>query len=483
MHVTEEPLLDADATAQAAAVAAGQVSVRELVQAALARIDERNPALNAVIHRFDEEALATEPAEGPFRGVPFLLKDCVAHSAGHPFHSGMQVLKDHGHTASTDSEYVRRVRAAGFVLVGKTNLPELATTCTTEPAAYGPTHNPWDLERSPGGSSGGSAAAVASRMVAVAHANDMGGSIRLPASVCGLVGLKPTRARTSLAPDFGEYWGPLTHEFVLVRSVRDAAGCLDALGGMAPGDPYTAPPNPQGRTWSTEVTAPVGRLRIGVLRGAPGLGDALHPDCSRALDDTAALLIELGHEVVESDAATLLDPDTGAGVAAVMCAAVARDLDRVGAIIGRPLTEDDVEPGNWMMATIGRATSAADYVAGLEQLQAGARRMGVAFAAGGFDALLTPTVPAPPFPLGLLGPEALKADPISVMGKAGGLCAFTIPFNATGQPAISLPLATGAGGLPIGMQFVAGYGREDVLLRLAAQLEQARPWDERRPAI
>ncbi|MDQ1480926.1 MAG: amidase, partial [Actinomycetota bacterium] len=284
-----------DATAQAALVANGDATPVELVDAAIARIESSNPALNAVIHeRFDraraEAASASLPdapfPNAPFRGVPFLVKDAVCHTAGDPFHCGMRLLKRLQWTATDDTWLAERFRAAGLVSVGKTNTPELATSVTTEPVAYGATHNPWDLARSPGGSSGGSAAAVAAGMVPIAHGNDMGGSIRFPASMCGIVGLKPTRARTTLGPDFGEYWGPLTHEHVLTRSVRDTAAVLDAIAGGAPGDPYTAPPPV--RPFREEVGAPPGRLRIG-MRTQRRDGERSHPECEAAVADAGRL--------------------------------------------------------------------------------------------------------------------------------------------------------------------------------------------------
>src|SRR3982074_3318590 len=235
-----------DATAQADLVRSGEVTPTELVEAAITRIDKLNPQLNAVIHRLDDKAMATASGaalpDGPFSGVPFLVKDGVCHTAGDPFHCGMQVLKDIDWHEDTDTWLAERYRAAGFVFVGKTNLPELATSVTTEPLAYGATHNPWNLGHSPGGSSGGAAAAVAAGLVPVAHGNDMGGSIRVPASACGLVGLKPTRARTPPGPDFGEFWGPLTHEHVLTRSVRDSARGVHAGGAPGPAARPARPP-------------------------------------------------------------------------------------------------------------------------------------------------------------------------------------------------------------------------------------------------
>jgi amidase len=317
--VTDE-LAQFDATAQAELVARGELSARDLVDAAIERIERVDGRLNAVIHRRFERARDEAPnAKGPFAGVPFLVKDAVCHTAGDPFHAGMQVLKDAGWVEHLDTWLAARFRAAGFVFVGKTNTPELATSLTTEPLAYGPTRNPWDDTRSTGGSSGGSAAAVAAGLVPVAHGNDMGGSIRFPAGMCGIIGLKPTRARTTLGPDFGEYWGPLTHEFVLTRSVRDTAAVLDAVAGAAPGDPYTAPPPV--RPYRDEVRAPVGRLRVGV-RTETLDGEASHPDVVRAVESSARLLADLGHDV---DAATIpaLDNSYGRAFATVLSTAVA----------------------------------------------------------------------------------------------------------------------------------------------------------------
>lgn len=473
MTATSEELQWLDATAQAELVANGDVTPLDLVEAAIERIDRLNPQLNAVIHRFDDEARATKPADGPFRGVPFLLKDGVAHSAGHPFHNGMRALKAAQHTEPIDSELVRRVRAAGYLIVGKTNLPELASTVTTEPLAYGPTRNPWDTTRSTGGSSGGAAAAVASGMVPVAHGNDMGGSIRVPSAWCGLVGLKPTRARTSLAPGFGEFWGPLTHEHVLTRSVRDSAGSLDALAGPAPGDPYTAPAPT--RPWRDEVGADPGRLRI---RFRP---DAGHPDVAAALEATAALLDTLGHDVAPTAFPALDDPRLGEGFAVIITSALARELDRWGARLGGTLTEADVEATTWLLASAGRVTTATRYLEGVELLQAASRRVVEAWHGDqAIDVLVTATVPEPAIPLGTVGPES---EPIAALARAGELVRFTVPFNATGQPAMSLPLHTTADGMPIGIQLVADTGREDVLIRLASQLEQAAPWAHRHPPV
>ena len=463
-----------DATAQAALVRSGEVSPAELVDAAIARIEKRNPDLNAVIHPLFDKARAQAAArlpEGPFRGVPFLVKDAVCHTAGDPYHVGMRLLKERAYVAETDSELARRFRAAGFVFVGKTNTPELATSVTTEPLAYGATHNPWKRDHSPGGSSGGSAAAVAAGLVPVAHANDMGGSIRVPAAFCGLVGLKPSRARGSLAPAFGEYWGPLTHEHVVSRTVRDSAAVLDATCGAALGDPYTAPPPV--RPFRDEVGRDPGALRVGILRG--GGADEIDAACRAAVDSAAASLGELGHHVDEVRIPALDRMEAGPWIAA----ALARDLDRWAETFGAPITEADVEPANWMLAEIGRAMSAVDYVAAAERAEAWAREAQAPWA-GDIDLLLTPTCPKPPPPLGDLAPTVPVGK---LMGRLGTLTRFTMPFNVTGQPAVSLPGHWDEAGLPIGVQLVAGAAREDQLLAVAAQLEQVRPWGARRPEV
>lgn len=470
-----EELAWLDATAQAELVRSGEATPAELVEAAIARVEKLNPQLNAVIHTlFDKaRAAAGDPAlpAGPFRGVPFLVKDGVCHTAGDPFHCGMQVLKDLDWHEETDTWLAQRYREAGFVFVGKTNLPELATSITTEPFAYGATHNPWDLDRSPAGSSGGAAAAVASGMVPVAHGNDMGGSIRAPASACGLVGLKPTRARTTLGPDFGEFWGPLTHEHVLTRSVRDSAGVLDAVAGPGPGDPYSAPP--PARPYVEEVGTDPGRLQIGFRTRRPD-GTESHPDCVAAVEVAVRLLTDLGHVVEPALMEPLDEPDNG--FVTIFTTAIARDLERWSARTGRTITPADVEPWNAMCAEAGAATTATQYHAAVEAGQAWSRRI-ASWWNDGNDVFVTPTLGVPPEPLGFLSSDN---DPMELLGRMGGSAAFTGPWNMSGQPAISLPLHW-SDGLPIGVQLVAGYGREDLLFRLAGQLEQAQPWASRRP--
>jgi amidase len=470
-----------DATAQAELVAEGEVTPHELVEAAIARIEAENPRVNAVITAMYDKArasLETLP-DGPFRGVPFLLKDAVAHSAGDPYHCGMQVLKDAGYIAPDDTELVRRYRAAGFVILGKTNLPEMAFSITTEPRAYGVTRNPWNLDHSAGGSSGGSGAAVAAGMVAVAHGNDMGGSIRIPSSECGLVGLKPTRARNSLGPDFGDYWGITTHEHVLTRSVRDTAAVLDATAGPAPGDPYFAPP--PARPFRDEVGADPGRLRIGFRTRGHGRDDA-HPDCVTAVADTARLLESLGHDVEAVDLPAFDDPAFDQASGALFAVFAARELDRWSEVLGREIQPAELEPFNEQMVERGRSISGAQYLAGTEAANHFSRRLAAWWdphsTNGGWDILVTPQLGGPPPPIGLLGPDSDFEEKFELMSSLG---TFTAPFNITGQPAVSLPLHWNDAGLPIGVQLVAAYGREDVLLRLAAQLEAALPWANRHP--
>jgi amidase len=471
-----DELANLDATAQADLVRRGEVTPLELVDAAIARIEALNPQLNAVTYTMFDQARAAADGrlpDGPFRGVPFLVKDAVCHTAGDPYTCGMQFLKDRKWTADTDTHLAARFRAAGFVFVGKTNTPELATSATTEPLAYGATHNPWDLSRTPGGSSGGSGAAVAAGLVPAAHGNDMGGSIRIPASACGLVGLKPSRARTSVGPDFGEYWGPFTHEHVLTRTVRDTAAILDVHHGLMPGDPYTAPPPV--RPFLDEVGADPGRLRIGLLPGVP----TTDHDVVAVIESTGRLLESLGHAVEASYPPALLDRDPIAGMGGWVAAGVARDLDRWSAATGDPIGPDDVEPSNWALAERARSMSLVDAVAESEAMWSWTRRV-AAWWADGFDVLVMPTMPSPAFPLGVASPDRPPEEAMPIIGRAASL---TSAWNITGQPAISLPLGQSDGGLPIGVQCVAAYGREDVLLRLAAQLEAAAPWAGRRPQV
>lgn len=465
-----------DATAQAELVRSGAASPAELVDAAIARIEAVNGEINAVIHPlFDEarKAAREQLPDGPFKGVPILLKDLGASVAGHPLHLGMRFLKEAGFRAPLDSYLWQRLRDAGFVVVGRTNTPELGILPTTEPDAYGPTRNPWDLSRSPAGSSGGSAAAVASGMVPVAHANDGGGSIRLPASACGLVGLKPTRQRVSLGPLVGDAMSGLSVDLAVSRTVRDTAGVLEAVEGPAPGDPYVAPA--PARPYTQEVGADPGALRVGLVV-EPFLDVTPDPLVVEAARDAARLLESLGHSVEEAGPQGVSDFDVVDTFLTRWMAGQAATLDELGALMGRRPGPDDVEPLTWALAGEGWRRSAASYLEAVSQHQM-ITRMVAAWHESGFDLMLTPTMGEPPVPLGTFddsGPE-----PLAAIERGTLTAAFTALFNATGQPAISLPLHWTEDGLPVGIQLAAAYGREDVLLRVAAQLEEARPWSAR----
>jgi amidase len=469
-----------DATDQAELVRRGDITPRELVTRAIERIERVNPKLNAVITPLFEKALAAAASPrlpaGPFRGVPYLLKDLASTSADDPFYAGMRFLRDLRWVEREDSGLVAKLRAAGFVIVGRTNVPELGPVPTTEPVAFGPTRNPWNPAHSSGGSSGGSAAAVASGMVPAAHASDGGGSIRIPASECGLVGLKPSRGRVSLGPQAADAWHGLAIEHAVTHTVRDSAALLDVVSGPLPGDPYTAPP--PARPFRDEVGAPPGRLRVGVLATLPS-GQPIHPECAAAARDAGRLLESLGHSVSESHPTALDDHEALRHTILVVAAWTANDLDYWSARTGRPIGADDVEPMIWAIAEMGRPLSAPDYIKSATYMQLWARRIATWWS--DFDLLVTPTIPDPPPPLGEFDPA--PDNPLQGFGRGGHFVTFTMPYNVTGQPAVSLPLAWSVDGLPLGVQLVAAYGREDLLFRIAAQLEEARPWRGRRPPI
>jgi amidase len=469
-----------DATAQAELVQTGEAAPLELVEAAIERVEALNPQLNAVIHPlFDEglEAARGKLPDGPFRGVPFLLKDLGAAFAGQPLHMGMGFLKEHDFRAPVDTFLAQRFRAAGFVTIGKTNTPELGILPTTEPRAYGPTRNPWDTSRSAGGSSGGSAAAVAAGMVPIAHANDGGGSIRIPASNCGLVGLKPTRQRVSEGPLVGDIMSGMTAELVVARSVRDAAAVLDAVHGPAPGDPYAAPPPL--RPFSEEVGADPGRLRIGLWTEPLVEGTVeLDPQPVAAARETAALLERLGHEVSELDVSGLRGFDLLSPFLVRWAAGQAAIAAQLELATGTKIGPDDVEPLSWALIEKGRGYTAGQYLLAVGQHQLATRAIAGIMDAG-FDLLLSPTMGEPPPPLGSFDDSG--PDPMATFGRGFVDGCFTAVCNATGQPAISLPLHWSEDGLPMGSQLIAPYGREDLLLRIAARLEAERPWADRAP--
>ena len=475
-----DELAKLDATAQAELVRRGEVSPLELVQAAIARIERINPKLNAVIHRSFERAMAqarSGPPDGPFRGVPFLLKDLgCGNIAGDPIHWGTRVLKEANYRASTTSHLVNKFHAAGLVIVGRTNVPELGAWSTTEPAAYGPTRNPWNLERSSGGSSGGAAAATAAGIVPFAHGSDGGGSIRNPSSQCGLIGLKPSRGRISLGPDVGEVWAGMVFEFAVARTVRDTAALLDCVQGAMPGDPYAAPA-PR-RPYREEAGTAPGRLRIGLMDSYPGR--EVHPDCIEAVRTAGRILERLGHNVEVSHPAALVKMDMMRPVLNVISASQARDVERLGQSVGRAIRPDDLDSDNWLVSESGKDVTATQYLAALESYNQFSRAM-ASWWAGGFDILITPTITRPSPRIGEFVPDPGK--PLDAFTRSGAILAFCIPFNITGQPAVSLPMHWNGEGLPIGVQFIAAMNREDILFRLAAQLEGELRWSERRPPI
>jgi amidase len=469
---TASELMSMDATDQAALLKKGGVSAEELLEASTLQIETLNPILNAVIHPMFEKARAqikSVPAGAPFAGVPFLVKDILCHTAGDPYHMGMRFLRRLDHKEATDTFLAARFRAAGFVFVGKTNTSELGLQVVTEPVAYGPTRNPWQVEHTPLGSSGGAAAAVASGMTAVAHGTDGGGSIRLPAAACGLVGLKPTRGRVSLGPGIGEVVGGVAVEHVLTRSIRDSAAVLDETAGRMHGDPYSA--TPPARPFLSAVAEDPGRLRIGILGKLPN-GPDVDPECLAAVLSTAKLLSSLGHDVEESWPEALAEEGLGDDFMVLWCVIAAASLEGFGQMKGAEIGEDDVEPATWALAELGRAVPATALVGSRERLAANWRRQAPWW--DRFDVLLTPAMPQLPPRIGGLTPSA--NSPLDNFARQMSIATYTMPFNATGQPGISIPSGISTSGLPIGVQLVADQYREDTLLRVASQLEQVRPW-------
>lgn len=476
-----------DAVEQAALVRARDISARELVDAAITRLERLNPPLNAVIlpaidrareqaKALDSAARSDETSRPPFLGVPFLMKDLGGQEAGAPCHMGMRVLKEANWIEPTDSYFAARVRRAGLVCLGRTNTPELGLLPTTEPESYGPTRNPWSLDHSAGGSSGGAAAAVSAGIVPIAHASDGGGSIRIPAAHCGLVGLKPTRGRSSFGPLAGERWAGFSCELIVSRSVRDTAAFLDCTQGAAAGDPYAAAP-PE-RLYADQIRTTVRPLRIGVLSRSPRGDIDVHPACAEAVTIAARALADLGHHVEDSFPEALADPEGVRSFVTIVACNIARALDAVADKIGKPIGADDVEPLTWSLAELGRGCAAPQYIAAIDVTHALGRRLAPWWES--FDLLLTPTTAQPAPRLGEIVPS--NANPLEGYARSAPFGCFTSPFNQSGQPGISLPVHHTSEGLPVGAQLVAAYGREDLLLRVAAQLEQALPWKGRWPS-
>jgi amidase len=460
-----------------ALVQRGEVSALELLEIAIARAEAINPRINAIVYRGYDQARAAaaafKPAGEPFAGVPLVLKDLLGDCAGMPTRFASAFVPPM--PAPADSYLVARLKRAGFVPFAKTNAPEFGLPPFTEPKLYGAARNPWDLTRTPGGSSGGSAAAVAARIVPVAHANDGGGSIRIPAACCGLVGLKPTRGRNSLGPLVGDIMNGLVVEHVVCRSVRDTAAALDATAGYMAGDPYAA--SAPARPYLTELGGAPRRLRIGYSTATP-YGNSLDPEIAAATDATARLCAALGHEVEEAsfnlDAQTLLP-----AFFAVYSAGLAATIDVVAKLIGRAPSASDFEAMTWNIYQIGRAVTASQYLMAVGVLQQSGRAFAAFFEHR--DIWLTPSLSALPLPVGLINvddPNARLADP-----RIPAFAHYNPLYNVSGQPAISLPLQVSKSGLPIGMLFGARYGEEATLLHLAAQLETAQPWHDRQPKL
>jgi amidase len=465
-----------DATEQAALVRKGEVSAAELVEAAIGRIEAVNPRLDAVIRtRFAEAraAAAGSLPDGPFRGVPILFKDLGCTVEGEPTAFGLGPMRDLPWPVT--AYLAESFRAAGFIPLGRTNVPEMGTTVTTEARSFPPARNPWDPGRSAGGSSGGSAAAVASGMVPVAHGNDGGGSIRIPASECGLVGLKPTRGRVSQGPLVAESWAGAAIDGALARTVRDAAGVLDAISTWQPGEPYYAPPLP--RPLRDEVGAEPGRLRVGMLDrpGADGYLD--DPECRAAVAGAARLLEQLGHHVEQAAPEAMFEEPFGQHFGAIIAGNTEATFQAFEMLLGRPIGDDEIEPRNAYYRQLGKAMGAVAYLQSRAWIGMWARRIADWWTS--HDLLLTPALGARPPELGWFTAEGPEAEGRRVVS----FIPYTAQFNMTGQPAVSLPLHWTPGGLPVGVQLVAGYGREDLLIRVASQLEQAAPWAGRHPPV
>jgi amidase len=467
---------DYDAVGLAALIEAGHVSAAEAVEAAIERIERHNPALNAVVYKAYDEARAAARAglpPGPFHGVPFLIKDLGMTVAGWPNSHGSRFARDLADTE--DSGLVRRYRASGAAFLGKTNTPEFGITGTTEGAHLGPCRNPWNPDHIAGGSSGGSAAAVAAGLVPLAHASDGLGSIRIPAACCGLVGLKVTRDRNPNLPDGYDYAFGRVVDHVVSRTVRDSAAMLDVTGVPEPASPYPAPP--KSGPFVDEVGRAVGRLRIAWSSETPR-GQAIDPEVEGALHATVERLKSLGHEVVEKglglDYRALYRAMAAPG-AANFAAGMRRLIERVG----REPEQDELEPLTWASLKAGRRVSGEEALLGLQEMRRINRDILALFE--DFDVYLTPVMGTPPPPIGYIDP--VRLTPREVNRRQAEVFPFTPPFNASGQPSISLPLAWSASGLPIGMMFTARYADEATLLRLAGQMEKEMPWKDRRPRI
>jgi amidase len=456
----------------------GEVTANELKDVAITAIEQLNPKLNSVINvladQADKEIEAGLP-EGPFKGVPFLIKEIVLHAAGIPVNFGSRLAQ--GLTLPHDTELMSRFRKAGLVTVGTTPTPEFGYNANTEAILHGSTHNPWNTDRSPGGSSGGSAASVAAGIVPIAHANDGGGSIRIPASCCGLVGLKPSRGRVPTGPDYGELLNGIAVEFALTRSVRDAAALLDVVAGPDPGCyAWAEPPK---IPFAQEAKSPPGKLRIAwmdkALTGVP-----VDQECMNAVHDTVKVCQDIGHEMIE--AAPEIDVDAHSlATLRVWGSNLANMMDGVGSLLDRTPSEDNLEAASWACYQYGKSLTATELLQALDIFTLVSRSVGAFFE--NYNVLLSPTTARPPLPLGELNQNASGLSAEQWTNQIFAYAPFTNLFNTTGLPAISLPLAWSKDGLPIGMQFAGRFAEEATLLKLAGQLEEARPWKDKRPSV
>lgn len=472
-----------DAIEQAELVRKKEVKPIELVESVIERIDRLNPQLNAVItpmYEIAREAANGKIPDGPFTGVPFLLKDLLAEYKGAPFEEGSRAVQ--GYVSKIDSELVKRQKAAGLIIVGKTNTCEFGLLPTTEPKLKGPTLNPWNPDLTPGGSSGGSAVAVAAGIVPMAHGNDGGGSIRCPASCCGIFGLKPTRGRNPLGPTFGDGGGGLVQEHAVTRTVRDSAALLDATSGPDLGDPYYAPPKE--RPFLEEVKLEPRRLKIGFLTAIPegwSLETQIHSDCLSAVKDAASLCESIGHVVEDITPDDLSHPKINIFFGHIFSCIAGRFIAYWEEELGKKINNDQVEPMTWASYQAGLKRTGADYLGRVEEIQRFSRKIARWFHQGEYDLLLSPTLSIPPVKLGSFDPK--PDDPMFGFKTTSSFVAFTYIQNITGQPAMSVPLYWNEDNVPIGVQFAGRFGDEATLFRLAAQLEKARPWADKRPPV
>ena len=465
---------DSDALALADLVRRKEVTATEVVETAIHLIERLNPVLNAVVLRtFDlGRKVAAEPGAGPFAGVPFLLKNIGSMWKGTPLTAGLGYLKDY--VCATDSEMTRRMRASGLALLGRTNTPEYGWSITTEPRLYGPTINPWNPAVTAGGSSGGSAAAVAARIVPIAEASDGGGSIRVPASCCGVVGLKPSRGRITYGPDDVDLWFGGIYVLCHTRTVRDTAAFLDVVAGSMTGDPYI-PPRPD-RSWLALLDERPKRLRIGFTLSAPW-GEPFSPEVADAIEEAVKLYQALGHEVEEYRFKTDLEAAWWR-YNDIVAVESAGEFDRLAEVVGRPVEEADLAPFNWSMLQYGRSLSATQYSASFAAVRKASQRIAIELSP--YDVFVTPTLTQPPRPPGYWSMEDGNRERYLARWSDA---AFMFTFNMSGLPAMSVPAAMSRENAPIGLQLVGRYGDEAAILELARQMEEAAPWIQRRPTI